>query len=267
MKGLKAFSTYLLICVTILFSLAGCTSYQSIRFESAPVTESSTVIKGTLYRPDGNGFFPAVIVLHGCGGVDYNHRKWAEQLVEWGYVALIVDSFSPRGVDKVCGNPYRVSPIERALDAYGAADYLKQQPYIDRDNIGLLGFSHGGFTGMRAIQKNFVYAAKMEAMPFKAGVLFYPWCDSIQDQVDIPTLIMIGSKDDWTPAARCVETKKKLSNPDLLDLIVFEGAYHGFDRPIGNKTYLGHHIVHNPDATKIAKDRTKHFLDDHLFKK
>ena len=36
---------------------------------------------------------------------------------------------------------------------------------------------------------------------------------------------------------------------------------------IGNKTYLGHHIFHNPDATKIAKDRTKHFLDDHLFKK
>jgi dienelactone hydrolase len=98
-KGLKVFLLYLLICVTILFSLAGCTSHQSIRFESAPVTESSTVIKGTLYRPDGNGFSPAVIVLHGCGGVDYHHRKWAEQLVEWGYVALIVDYFSPRGVD------------------------------------------------------------------------------------------------------------------------------------------------------------------------
>jgi len=50
-------------------------------------------------------------------------------------------------------------------------------------------------------------------------------------------------------------------------LIVFEGAYHGFDRPIGNKTYLGHQIVHDPDATKIAKDTAKKILDEHLFRK
>jgi dienelactone hydrolase len=96
-----------------------------------------------------------VVVLHGCAGIDYHFRAWAEQLKKWGYVALIVDSFSPRGVNRVCGQSYRVPDLERAGDAYGAAIYLKQLPYVDSDNIGLMGFSHGGWTGLRAVQKEF----------------------------------------------------------------------------------------------------------------
>ena len=38
--------------------------------------------KGNLYKPEGDGTFPAVVVLHGCAGVDYHHRAWAEHLAE-----------------------------------------------------------------------------------------------------------------------------------------------------------------------------------------
>ena len=129
-----------------------------------------------------------------------------------------------------------------------------------------MGFSHGGFTGMSAIQRNFVQAAKMETMPFKAAVLFYPWCDSVQDEVDIPTLILIGSKDDWTPADQCVELKKHLSNPDLVELIVFEGATHDFDRSNINMEYLGHRLVYDPESAKMAKEKTKEFFAKSLKK-
>lgn len=264
MKNNKQSSLITVLIVTYTLLFLSCASYQSVSFKTAPVADDSIAIKGNLYKPKGNGPFSAVIILHGCGGVDDHFREWAEQLVEWGYLALIVDSFSPRGVDRVCGNPYKVSPIDRALDAYGAGSYLKQLPYVDGEKIGLMGFSHGGFTGMRAIQRNFVQAAKMETMPFKAAVMFYPWCDAVQDQVDIPTLILIGSKDDWTPASQCVELKKQLSKPDLLDLIVFEGAYHDFDRLNLNIDYLGHRLVYDPDAARVAKERTKAFFDRHL---
>ena len=116
-----------------------CASYQSVSFKSAPVADDSLVIEGNLYKPEGNGPFPAVVVLHGCAGIDYHFRAWAEQLVEWGYVALIVDSFSPRGVNRVCGQSYRVPDIERAGDAYGAAIYLKQLPYVDSEKYRLIG--------------------------------------------------------------------------------------------------------------------------------
>ena len=132
------------------------------------------------------------------------------------------------------------------------------------EKIGLMGFSHGGLTKMRAIQSNFVQAAKMETMPFTASVMFYPWCDMLQDRIGIPTLILIGSKDDWTPAYQCIELKKKLSKPDLLELIVFEGAYHGYDRQNLNIEYLGHHLVYDPNAAIMAKERTKEFFEKHI---
>jgi hypothetical protein len=118
--------------VILHFALAllclSCASYQSVNFKSAPAAHDSLVLKGNLFRPEGNGPFPAVVVLHGCAGIDDHFRAWAEQLVEYGYVALIVDSFGPRGINRVCGKSYRVPDLERAADAYGAAIHLKQLP-------------------------------------------------------------------------------------------------------------------------------------------
>src|SRR6185295_7601682 len=52
----------------------------------------------TLYRPAGQGPFPAVILLHGCAGVRRKDTQWAEALRQEGYVALVVDSLSGRGI-------------------------------------------------------------------------------------------------------------------------------------------------------------------------
>jgi len=139
-------SSIFITIILIPFLCISCASYQSVTFKSAQGTENSLVLKGNLFKPEGNGRFPAVVVLHGCAGIDYHFRAWAEQLVEWGYVALIADSFRPRGVNRVCGKSYRVPGLERASDAYGAAIYLKQLPYVVSENIGLMGFSHGGWT-------------------------------------------------------------------------------------------------------------------------
>lgn len=244
-----------------------CASYQSVHFKSAPIVDDSFEIKGNLYKPKGNGLFPAVVVLHGCAGIDYHHRAWAKQLVKWGYVALIVDSFGPRGVDRVCGKSFEVSALERAADAYGAAIHLKQFPYVDGKNIGLLGFSHGGWTGMRAVQRNFIYSVNLETIPFKAAVLYYPSCSSRQHHdIAIPTLILIGSLDDWTPADRCVELNKWAAQPEMLELVLYEGAYHDFDRPRPNRTYLNHTMRYDVEATKDAMERTRAFFDKHLIR-
>jgi dienelactone hydrolase len=256
----------MILSVTLAILYLSCVSYQSVSFKSAPIAEDSLVLKGNLYKPEGDGRFPALVVLHGCAGIDYHFRAWAEQLVEWGYVALVVDSFSPRGVNRVCGKSFRVPDLERASDAYGAAIYLKQLPYVDSENIGLMGFSHGAWTGLRAVQKNFPYSVNMETIPFKAAVLFYPSCYYAHDQyIAIPTLILIGEKDDWTPADRCVELDKWVTNPDTLELVVYDGAYHDFDRPKGNREYLGHVLQYDDEATKDAKKRTRAFFDRYLF--
>jgi dienelactone hydrolase len=73
---------------------------------------------------------------------------------------------------------------------------------------------------------------------------------------------MIGSKDDWKPADRCVELGKWLSNPGMLELVVYDGAYHDFDRQKqGYRSYLGNLLKYDVKATKDAKGRIRAFFD------
>src|SRR5262245_49366214 len=60
-------------------------------------------LHGTLFHPDGDGPFPALVMLHGCGGASAAFgRITAERYVSWGYAALWFDSFGPRGIRERC---------------------------------------------------------------------------------------------------------------------------------------------------------------------
>src|SRR6195952_6114341 len=63
----------------------------------------SEKLHAQLYKPDGNGPFPVVIALHGCGGlggqsgpVQPRYRDWAEQLLSGGMAVLLPDSYGSR---------------------------------------------------------------------------------------------------------------------------------------------------------------------------
>jgi dienelactone hydrolase len=94
-----------------------------------------------------------------------------------------------------------------------------------------------------------------------AGLIaYYPRC---YDNVDpsVPTLALIGEKDDWTPAALCQAVKGK---PNF-EVVVFPDSYHGFVSPRGKPVdYLGHHIAYNEKATLEAQQRADAFMDAHM---
>src|SRR5262249_10273185 len=94
------------LALVLPFTLAHCASLPS---ERLPLTYDAKSVGGPngsaplqLWLPPGNGPFPAVLVMHGCGGIRDNHRSWAGRLVGWGYAAVIVDSFGPRNQRRVC---------------------------------------------------------------------------------------------------------------------------------------------------------------------
>ena len=121
---------------------------------------------------------------------------------------------------------------------------------------------------MNAYQKNIQYVFDLDSFPFKAVVLFYPWCDSSTDRdIAIPTMIHIGSVDDWTQSYRCTELERLVSKPDMLNLNVYDGAYHGFDRPEGKREYLNHVLEFNKAAAQQALKKTKEFFDRYLLGK
>ena len=70
-----------------------------VEFKSGAQSNQVRII-GYLARPQGSGPFPAVVVLHGCGGFHQDMIAWADRLRHWGYVALAVDSFGPRELSR-----------------------------------------------------------------------------------------------------------------------------------------------------------------------
>src|ERR1700720_3071231 len=84
--------------------------------------------------------FPAVVVLHGCGGISSHTAGIADRLGSDGYVALAVDSLGPRGVANRCTCS---GSEEQAFDAYSARRYLAQQEFVDAARIAVLGQSMG----------------------------------------------------------------------------------------------------------------------------
>lgn len=139
-----------------------------------------------------------MIVLHGCNGVSRHAREVAARLAHWGYAALVVDSFRPRGFKNVCNRGRDFPAGRRVADVFAAADYLRRRKDIDPDHVGALGISHGAWTVLYAATASTVVSEN--ARPPQAIVAYYPWCfpHPLPTMTDVQ--IFIGSADDWTRA-------------------------------------------------------------------
>lgn len=237
------------------------------------------MIEGYLARPRGNGPFPAVVHLHGCGGLgpafkaDPTSDRWMSQLVEWGYVVLVVDSFSSRGVREACTpNSYlafKGGIVTRELDAFGALRYLSRLPYVDRNRVAMLGFSMGGWTVLAVGNpREADLFDNPDRLAFKAAVAFYPLCSFVPGIVTMPTLILTGASDDWTLATDCEAMMARRAGEGApVDLVIYPGAYHGFDAPILQPPGLvifGHKLEYNAEADRKARAATREFLGRQL---
>jgi dienelactone hydrolase len=208
--------------------------------------------------------YPAVIVLHGCNGVSRHVREVAARLAGWGYAALVVDSFRPRGFENVCNRGKDFSGGRRVADVFAAADYLRSRKDIDPNHIGALGISHGAWTVLYAAMASVV--VRQNAKPLQAIVAYYPWCFPHPPPFMTDVQIFIGGADDWTPARRCVDMlanyPKAASHRPLLK--IYPGATHAFDSAARKRVYFGHHMEPDPSATKDSNALSRKFLDARL---
>ena len=199
-------------------------------------------LKGALYKPEGNGPFPAIVALHGCDGllekavVAPRYADWAERLAAGGFVVLFPDSFAARGIGPQCGVGQRSlhSGRERIGDAEAAKHYLQAQPYVAADRVSLIGWAQGGVAALWAVRPGGIN--KKDGKPdFRSAVAFFPGCRRLRDtawSARLPTLILIGAKDDWTPASYCEQMVAGAKGRTARTSIrVYPNAYHDFDHP------------------------------------
>src|SRR5262244_3902202 len=203
---------------------------------------------GWFFAAKASAKAPAVVALHGCGGLyggdkDFNarHREMAELLRRQGYHVLFPDSFKPRGLDSICTakiGARDLNTANRRRDALGALDWLAARPEVDAGRLAILGWSHGGSTVLSANNRQNKEVAAHAVKP-RAAVAFYPGCSPYLNassgyRPNAPLLVLIGEKDDWTPAKPCVELQEKLraQHPgDPFELRLYADSYHDFDAP------------------------------------
>jgi carboxymethylenebutenolidase len=273
--------------LSLLLALTSCYAAAEVKTVHFQSEDHETKLVGYLFEPSGNGLHAAVVMLHGRAGpysslakgvytaatLSKRHKEWGALWAERGYVALLVDSFGPRGFPggfpqgSYENRPAAVSEqTVRPLDAYGALRYLRARRDIIADRIGVQGWSNGGMTVLVTMSD---HAPGIEQPTpqtgFRAALAEYPGCgmDAVKGYYHsyAPLLMMIASADEEVSPKRCEDFAKRASAAgSKLELIVYPGAEHNFDDP-GKKKQSN---PANQSATEDAKSRAEKFFGEHL---
>lgn len=201
-------------------------------------------------NPTGNLKMPAVLILHGSSGVDARGDFHEAALNAAGIATLQIDMWEARGVTGISNRP--AVPILTIPDAFSALAFLRANPAIDPERIGVLGFSWGGVVSLAASEQ--LYAGMFGGgMKFAAHVAHYPVCYGANNAnillafgtapaqagtqylnlTGAPVLIQIGSEDDYDNGAAPCRALAQAVNPtnnNVVEVQEYIGAYHAWDR-------------------------------------
>jgi dienelactone hydrolase len=222
--------------------------------QQVDIPSSNGILHAELYKPEGNGPFPTVIALHGCGGlanhseqVAPRYRDWAEQLLKAGNAVLLPDSYGSRELGPQCRVKERRvhARRERVADIMASRQWLVQQSWAAHDRISLLGWANGASALLWAVRPQ---SSRNVEPDFRSAVAFYPDCrvsSGLGWSARVPTLLLIGAKDDVSSPPACRQmVDGARGRSALARIVVYPGAYHDFDR-----ANFPLHAIAGPDAT------------------
>jgi len=229
------------LIVTVIALMALMPDMASAAYDRIEIPLADIKLQAFTARPDGPGPFPAVVALHACDGlVDAagallpQYRAWGDRLVSLGYAVIFPDSFASRGHGSQCRQRMRAARASRTriADANAARRWLQVQSFINAERVSLMGWSHGATAALYSIRRR---AEVRDGTPdFRSAIAFYPTCGRLGLTAwsgRVPTLILIGRADDWSAASACEQmVAGARGRSAAVQIIVYPGAYHNFDR-------------------------------------
>jgi dienelactone hydrolase len=291
-RALASASVALVASLTLILA-PGAQADERIQFQGL---DGKLTLTAVLDRPARAEPAPAVVMLHGCSGLGSAkgpfafYRDWRDFLADKGYVTLMVDSAASRGFGQTCTIAVKDQTermwAERPSDAYAALAFLQSQPFVISDKIALIGWSQGGGVVLETIPTHGLGRPNPSpAHDFAAAIAFYPGLctDKLQAAhldapteswtTSIPSLVLQGELDNWTPAKPCEAFLRGAQARDApVTFQIYPGAYHSFDArdmPIHTvESYRKNDWAPiegtNEDARADARDRVSRFLTEHL---
>jgi len=190
--------------------------------------------------PDGDGPFPAVVVIQAADGVDEFIQTIAGRLADEGYAAVAPSLYhrTTAEIEKAKGKTRRqlLDDPEIVADVNATVEFLRQHPSVDRDRIGVTGFCMGGRVVWLAAATNPKFKA---AVPYYGGFMMDCWGEGTQspfdlsDGINCPIMYHFGEID---------------RNPSLEDMAKFDEQLTRLGKPHQFYTY--------PDADHRFADFT-----------
>jgi len=217
-------------------------------------------VKAKLFIPKAPSHVPApaVIVLHGSGGiVDGREYMHAGQFNAQGYFALVIDTYGSRGADKMPYNQriVEVSAFTQTADAIGALDFLSKLDALDPNRIASIGSSVGGMSSTMLNLESMVSKYTDSPLRFAANAALYAPCFSTFRTVkasQAPLLVVVGDKDEALDVVECKRAYDALGKVDSISQYrVIQGAAHGWDSDAPLQFYR---ITNFKECTTIIED-------------
>lgn len=210
-------------------------------------------IEGYLARPDGEGPWPGIVIIHEIYGLNDNIRDIARRFANEGYLALAVDLFTGRN-RAICMFRFMGQMLLKSLDNGSLNDlketltYLSTQPGIDKERLGAIGFCMGG---------GFAIAWACTDDRLKAIAPFYGANPRPLAAVArmCPVVGSYPGKDFTTPQGQKLDTILDQHNIPH-DIKIYPNAQHSFFNDQGSR--------YNSEASKDSWQRVMTFFKEHV---
>ena len=196
------------------------------------------------YIPDDQGRFPTLIAIPGCSGISSDnrvaeesnpqlreddllfrrhYRHMAEKFQDEGFVVLLVNIHNAEGLLTACAGEIQSERIAEYINE--SVTWARGLPFVDSDNIHIIGWSMGGGGVLK-----WLHGPRSEATSVRSAVVVYPGCSGHTNlTISMPILMLLGGSDDIADPSVCEELVRSVPIQRHITVENYSGARHGFD--------------------------------------
>ena len=195
------------------------------------------LLSGELRLPQGTTpKFPAVVLVHGSGGIGAAMDAWVHHLNQAGVATFVLDTFTGRGITSTVADQTQLHSLTMMVDAYKALDLLAKHPRIDASKISVMGFSKGAVASVFSASTRFKKAYG-SSNTFASHIGLYTPCNSrYQGDTQLtgkPMRLFHGTTDDYVSVQPCRDYVKTLQQQGVnVTLTEYPDTEHAYDSPI-----------------------------------